>query len=370
MSAATDQRVPTLADLEKWARNPSDDNWPKLLRVLTDLFVANIESHAKQHGDAYSEIVCRLLDEVATDVRTELSERVAPLEKFPGQVVRRLANDQDDSVAGPVLEHSPALSESDLLEIIEKMLPERSLAITRRKEIGRKITDVLVAQGDSQIVRSVAGNPGAAFSDRTMRIVAEKAKSDPDLQGRLVGRGDISHSVAVQLTPFLPQELKDRLNVLDASESGSLLESLSEVTGDSGGTKPSRKNQVEARVAIDEVRAGNATMDETAAKIAALGHVSVLFMFLGEMAGVAEKTIAGSFTSKNGTPFAVFCKGLRLSQPAFTSIAQLRAKRLGTSAADSIRYIDGYAKLSANEAEKTLKMLQKKRENPAGEGGA
>jgi len=368
VSTASGERVPTLAELQKWARDPTGDNWQNLLRVLTDLFIADVESNAARYGEAYSEIVCKMLDDVAADVRAELSERIAPMAHFPDKVVQRLAHDEETSVSAPVLEHSPVLTEADLLGIIEMMTPDRTLAISKRKQLGKKITDVLIANGDEAVVRSVTANPGAAFSERTMRKVAERAKHDPELCGSLVDRADISQAVMVQLTPFLSEEIKARLEAFDEKDSGSLLDSLSQVTGESDKGEPSRKNRIEAFAAIEQVKSGQASMDETAARIAAVGHASVLFLFIAEMGQIAEKSVSGAFAAKNGTPFAVMCKGLRLSKQTFSAIAQLRAKRVGMSDADTSRYVEAFTRLNAGEAEKTLKMLQEKDKDNAGAG--
>ena len=45
----------------------------------------------------------RLIAEIEVKARAELSHRLAPVGNAPAEVVRRLANDDDIAVAGPVL---------------------------------------------------------------------------------------------------------------------------------------------------------------------------------------------------------------------------------------------------------------------------
>lgn len=371
MGALKSESVPTLAELETWARDPSRDNWSHLLKVLTDIFTSDIEAHAARHGDAYADVVCKLLDEVAAEVRVELSERVAPMGKFPKQVVTRLANDEDATVASPVLEHSPVLTEAELIGIIDMMLPARSLAISKRKQLGERVTDMLVKRGDDDTIRTMTANPGAEFSDHTYRLVAEKAKNDPGLQESLVSRDDMTQAIAIQITPFLSAALKERLRTLDmSSEGGSLLDSLSDVTGAAAQKKTGRQERAEAYAAAEQVRAGDAKASDVAQKMAEAGEMHTLVPFLAGIALLSEKSVSASMTNPNGTPLAVTCKGLGLTKEAFSAIAKLRAKDLGMSSGEALRYIDGYAKLNSAEAEKTLHMLQdKEKKSGGGKGG-
>ena len=269
---STAETVPTLEELQAWARDPSREKWRNLIGALTDLFIENIEADSSEYGDAFAEVICRMLDDVATEVRKELSERVAPMESFPGQVVRRLANDEQAEVAMPMLEHSPVLTEKDLIGVIEMMLPDHTRAISRRKKLNEKLTDVLVRRGDAEAVRSMAANPGAKFSPKTYRIVAEKAKTDVDLQESLVSREDLTHVISLQITPFLSEELKARLRALDAPpEGGSLLDSLSEITSESERKAKARKERAAVYSLIEQVLAGTANASEEMIKITETG---------------------------------------------------------------------------------------------------
>lgn len=344
--------------MEDWARNPSEENWRNLLRVLTDIYVSGVGAGMTEHGDAYADVACRLLDEVAVEARAELSSRIAPIAEFPGRVVMRLAHDEDDVVAAPVLQNSPVLSQQDLLEIIEKMLPERTLAISKRATLDKRLTGVLVGQGDANVIRSVAANHGASFSDQTYRKVAEKAKTDAELRESLVDRTDMTPAVVVQITPFLSEELKKRLQSMDKEEGGSLLDSLSEIANESPKKPVSRSDRVTADVAIEQIRSGAAKLDETVTRMAASGHLETLCMVLAAIAELPEAVIVSAFASTNGNRLAIICKGLSLSNATFATVGQLRAKRAGIPGSVSIKYIESYPKLNSSEAAKALKAMQ------------
>src|ERR1700756_3514744 len=67
----------------------------------------------------YDDVLCQLADLVESEARSHVASLLAPLDRAPGNVVVKLANDSID-VAQPLLEFSNVLSDDDLIEIIAK----------------------------------------------------------------------------------------------------------------------------------------------------------------------------------------------------------------------------------------------------------
>lgn len=349
---------PNLSEMEDWARNPSDENWRQLLNVLTDMYVSSMGSGAAEHGDAYSDVACRLLDQVATDVRAELSTRISEIEEFPDQVVLRLAHDEEDEVASPVLEKSPVLDQKELMSIVSKMIPARSLAISKRSSVDKKMSEVLVSIGDPEILRAIAANPGAEFSDKTYRKVAEKAKSDEALRENVIDRADLTPAIKIQIMPFLSEELKERLRALDATPSGSLLDSLSEVTNEEAKKPISRSERASATVAVEQIQSGASRVDETVLKMASGGQSNTLCLLIAALAELPEEEVLTAFAEASGTKLSILCKALGVSNATFGEVAQLRATRVGVSDSVSERYASAYTKRVRAEALEALKAMQ------------
>ena len=57
------------------------------------------------------------------------------------------------------------------------------LAISKRDTLSERVTDVLVNRGDQVVVRSVAGNDGARFSEGGLTRLLDKARGDAILRG-------------------------------------------------------------------------------------------------------------------------------------------------------------------------------------------
>ena len=361
MGTTSSQAVPTLEELQDWARDPSKEKWRNLIGALTDLLVDNLEADAGMHGDAYAEIVCRLLDDVATEVRKELSVRVAPIDHFPGQVVKRLASDEEAEVATPMLEHSPVLTETDLIDIVEMMLPDHNRAISRRKILNEKLTDALAKRGDIETVRTMAANPGAKFSPKTYRLVAEKAKTDIGLQESLVERDDLTHIISLQITPFLSEELKARLKALDAKpEGGSLLDSLTEISSEVENKAKQRKERAAIYSLIEQVRAGTANASTEALKLTDRPDATALTHFLAGIAQLSDSAVEDALANPEGKPLAIMLRGLGLSKEAAAAVGKVRARQLDLPEAELDKWTESFSGVNGREAERFLQMLRDK----------
>ena len=75
------------------------------------------------------------------------------------------AND-DILIAGPLLRRSPLIDEPTLVEIARVKGQDASAGDFRtRRRCRPTVTDVIIRRGDREVVRSVAANAGAQFSE-------------------------------------------------------------------------------------------------------------------------------------------------------------------------------------------------------------
>src|SRR5882672_10999637 len=80
----------------------------------------------------FDDVLSRLIEEIETKARTELADRLAPVGNAPVKVVRRLASDDEISVAGPLLRQSSRLNDADLIGIAQSKSQAHLLAISSR----------------------------------------------------------------------------------------------------------------------------------------------------------------------------------------------------------------------------------------------
>src|SRR5262245_27858739 len=184
-------RASLIPELEDVLQHGSAKKRTEALHRITDLFLQGASEFGDEHVALFDDVLGRLIDEIEAKARAELSRRLAPVDNAPADVVRRLAKDDDITVAGPVLLRSPRLRESDLLDIANTKGQDHLLAIAARRSIGEAVTDVLVRRGDREVVRSVAGNRGARLSEASFSALVKRAEQDGQLAEHVGQRPDI-----------------------------------------------------------------------------------------------------------------------------------------------------------------------------------
>ena len=102
-------------------------------------------------NEKVAEMVFEILDILAHDeeptVRAIISQQICSLDNVPKSIIDLLARDEENIVSGPILEHSPLLTDDDLIELIAKGLNSGSLtAVSKRKGLSEEISETVTTQ--------------------------------------------------------------------------------------------------------------------------------------------------------------------------------------------------------------------------------
>jgi uncharacterized protein (DUF2336 family) len=181
--------------LEDIVQHGSPRRREQALRRITTLFLDGASLFNEEHVRLFDDVFNRLIDEIESKARAELSHHLAPVHNAPGALISRLARDDDILVAGPVLRQSRRLAETDLLEIAETKSQAHLLAISSRAGIAETLTNVLVRRGDREVARSVAENRSAVISDDGFTVLVARSDGDDVLAERVGQRPDIPLSL-------------------------------------------------------------------------------------------------------------------------------------------------------------------------------
>jgi uncharacterized protein (DUF2336 family) len=181
------------------------------LRRITDLFVATAAQLGDAHIAVFDEVILRLSQGIEFRVRVELAERLADHENAPPETARNLAYDEDIAIAGPMIQRSSRLKENDLVLLAEQRGQEHLGALSRRRTLSERVTDVIVRRGDTGVVRIVAENDGARFSQAGFSQLVEKARIDVILQRMLQARCDIPAREMTILVEIAREKVRESL---------------------------------------------------------------------------------------------------------------------------------------------------------------
>jgi uncharacterized protein (DUF2336 family) len=158
------------------------------------------------------EMIEKLARDQAAYVRAILAEEIKRFDCVPKAVIGALARDMEDIVAGPILEYSPLLSDTDLIEIIAGAKAERALsAIARRKPLSAEVGDVIMGTLDVSAVAALLANPAAEIRRQTLDRLVETAQNVTAWHGPLVLRADLSARTIRRLASFVGSALLEAL---------------------------------------------------------------------------------------------------------------------------------------------------------------
>jgi uncharacterized protein (DUF2336 family) len=200
-----------MSELEAAVRSRSSEQRVETLRRISDLFLHHADSITSTQVAVFDDVFLHLVRQVETKALAELGIRLAPIDNAPLEVIRHLARHDDVTVAAPVLSESRSLTDNDLVEIAQAKSQDHLLAISARARLVPQVTDVLVERGGQEVVRKVAGNSGAAFSDKGFGILVKRAESDDVLAATVGTRLDLPSPVLNDLLRKASEAVRARI---------------------------------------------------------------------------------------------------------------------------------------------------------------
>ena len=209
------------------AKEGSSEKRRELLRQITDVFLADPPERTDRESQLFDEIIGAVASDLETQVRIELARKVAVSNVPVQRTARRLAMDVIE-VARPVLEHSKALSEADLIEVIQAKSQDHMMAVTKRPHLGENVSSALVAKGEDRVIVSLLENRTARMSRETYERVAERAEVNPVLHAPFVRNAhiplDLLNNVYLKVEHDLRREIMRKFHGVSPAELEAALE--------------------------------------------------------------------------------------------------------------------------------------------------
>jgi uncharacterized protein (DUF2336 family) len=221
----------------------------RILQRVTDLFLAGSRRYSSRQIALFDDVLQQLASDIETKARAKLANQLASLEHAPPRLIRQLAFDDEIVVAGPVLTHSPQLSDADLVENARTKSQDHLYAIAQRLKLSEAVTDVLVERGDRRVVRKVAGNRGASFSLAGYSKLTERARHDRKLTKSLAERSDIPRQYFLKLLENASASVRARLEAANPQAVEAVRTAVDDVATDlqQEARKASRKHAIAER---------------------------------------------------------------------------------------------------------------------------
>jgi uncharacterized protein (DUF2336 family) len=160
------------------------------------------------------EVLEILVQDQIARVREILAEALKDRADAPAEIVRRLARDCEISVAAPILQYSPVLTDDDLLTIIngDPIAGARS-AIARREGVTESVTDAIESSNDIDAITALLSNSSAQIREETLERLVDRAPGVVAWHDPLVRRPRLPLAAIRRLAEFVASNL---LAVLEA----------------------------------------------------------------------------------------------------------------------------------------------------------
>jgi uncharacterized protein (DUF2336 family) len=348
-----------LGELEEAIQSGSRDKRIDTLRRITDLFLLAPEHLNSEQIAVFDDVLTHLVERVETRARAELAKRLAPVDQAPNEVIQRLAHDDEIAVAGPVLMQSKQLSTGDLVAVAQEKSQAHLLAIAGRKQVDAQVTDVLVDRGDRDVVHTLAGNSGAAFSQSGYSKIVRRAQQDESLTEKLGKRLDISVQMFRELLLRATEAVRTRLLAsVSADKQDVIRHVIAEASGEISREAPAARSIEDAQRLIQMMQETGRLTESEILNFARHGKQEEVLSGLAAMCAVPYELIDRLVHSGRIDALLVPCKAAGLGWATVRAILELNAMRLGGSETDIDAAASEFGKLSKQTAARVLRFWQ------------
>lgn len=139
-------------------------------------------------ADLYDAALLEMIRTEDVPVRAQVSERLADVASGPVRCVMLLAHAPEEEVAAPVLARSPLIPEPVLVSIAWTRGQGHLAAIAERRDLGQRVSDMVLARGAAPVLRRLAANDAARLSADALARLARLSRGDASLTAALARR--------------------------------------------------------------------------------------------------------------------------------------------------------------------------------------
>ena len=200
-----------IPELDEIVKNGTAEKRAEAIERISGLFLQGAAHFETRHVALFDDILVGLVPATEIETRAELAERLSKLDNAPPTLVKQLARETEIRVSGPILSRSPLLDDPTLVDIARGKGQEHLAAISGRPTLSPSVTDVIVRRGDREVVRSVAANAGAQFSESGYSGLIKRATDDGMLALTVGQREDLSAASLKQLVAKSVDVVRRRL---------------------------------------------------------------------------------------------------------------------------------------------------------------
>jgi uncharacterized protein (DUF2336 family) len=348
-----------MADVEAAIAHGSGSRRAEMLRRVTELFVGHCPQYSDDEIALFDDVISLLAGEIETAARVTLAAQLAPIPNAPRKIINRLANDDAIEVAWPVLAHSERVDENALIESAMMQSQQHLLAICKRRAISERVTDVMIARGERQVLAGIAGNPGARISELGYATLVQRSEEDDDLIERVGSRTDIPRPLFLKLLTKASQEVRLKLNAAHPHAPLHVEAAVTQATDaiQAASREESSRYDVAEALVTSLHRAGQ-LRDVDVSRFADDRQFEETMVALSLLCGLSVETIEGSMTHERIETALVFVKAGGLSRATAKSVLHLCVDAARLAQTDIDKGLASFDRLKSATAQELVRFYQ------------
>ena len=354
------QPVSIIGELEEAVRNGSSAKRISTLRAVTDLFLNDAARLSEDQVKVFDDVLCHLVARVETRVKAEIGARMAAVGNAPLGVIEHLAWDDQIAVAGKVLSGSSRLTTDTLVEIAKAKGQDHLLAISGRANLPEAVTDVIADRGERKVIRNLAINASARFSDTGYERMVAHAESDDELTEMLGIRIDLPIKFLRDLLQRATDAVRARLALISPAELQEEIKRVLRTIAETarGASQPVRDFS-HAEAVVLRMKGLNELNDATIVGFAKARKFDEIAAFLGILNNSAPTSMmARLLEGLRADLILIPCKSARMGAAAVEAILRNRPVKHRIDEETLKIALNDYGKLSVGTAERTVRFWQ------------
>jgi uncharacterized protein (DUF2336 family) len=143
-------------------------------------------------------------------VRRALAVALKNSPKLPRDIANKLARDVE-SIALPIILNSPALTDSDLVEIVRACPPAKQVAVASRETLSASVTAAIAGYGAAEAIERALANDNAVFDEQGLETALDRFAGVSTITAAMVRRNVLPLPITEKLVSLVAGEAFDYL---------------------------------------------------------------------------------------------------------------------------------------------------------------
>ena len=287
----------------------------QLSKRLADVICIPASQLTPQERHMAGDVLVELLRTADMDIRKSVAKRLVMLNEAPRTILVMLAKDEIE-IARHVLENSKSLTDSDLIQISQKVSGAHRAVIAKRRHVSDAVVDAMVQFLEEDVVEALLKNKNAHFSETAIQRILTVSRSHQPYVGLLVKRDELRPSHGLTMFWWATTANRKKIlhrfavtrKVLQESCGDLFPKAAADGWSDAGVRKAlqfiERRQRNRAAIERSEYEGLEAAIETAEVQ----GLTRQLTEEISYMAGIKPATGAQILTDKGGEGIAILCK--------------------------------------------------------------